>query len=152
MPTFFDEPRAQCKQVNGAAYFDDDNDSSTFQDVTLTESNGKPSEVESEEEGDEEQVEIEEEVEMEESGKDDVSMDDAQIDGALVEGRTVCEEKAAEAAEHAATVAARTACPTSQAADGGVTEALLLYSGGPTFCGLEREVGTVLDVLWSADV
>ena len=151
MSTFFDEPRAQCKQVNGAAYFDDDNDSSTFQDVTLTESNGKPSEVESEEEGDEEQVEIEEEVEMEESGKDDVSMDDAQIDGALVEGRTVCEEKAAEAAEHAATVAARTACPTSQAADGGVTEALLLYSGGPTFCGLEREVGTVLDVLWSTE-
>jgi hypothetical protein len=78
-------------------------------------------------------------------------MDEALMDGALVEGRTACEEMDAEAAEHAATVAARTACPASQATDGGVTEASLVSSGGAAAGRLEREVGTVLDVLWSAE-
>jgi len=102
---------------------------------TSAASNGDAMEAESMEDG-------EEEI--------DVSMDDAQLDGALVEGRTAHEEKEAEAAEHAATIAARTACPASQAADGGVTEAPLVSSGGSAAGGLEREVGTILDVHWSA--
>ena len=52
----------------------------------------------------------------------------------------------------AASAAARTARPASQATDGGVTEAPLVSSGGAAAGRLEREVGTVLDVLWSADV
>ena len=44
----------------------------------------------------------------------------------------------AEEKQHAATVAARTACPASQAADGGVTEASLVSSGGAAAGGLER--------------
>ena len=63
------------------------------------------------EEGSEQEVESEEGVEMEEGGEEDASMDEAQLDDALVEGRTACEEKEAEAAEQAATVAASTACP-----------------------------------------
>ena len=62
-------------------------------------------------------------------------------------------EKAAaeEAAASALQSTSRTAHHASQAADGGVTEASLVSSGGGTAGGLKCEVGAVVVVRWSAE-